>query len=267
MKKKRNFVLNKRNKKILLIIWIISISNIYTYYFLNLYPISNNLCQRADFFSFLYAKKEVNEENSELVYGSEIEGSVKTSLKIPKKYVNQEFCLRIEADTKRTWDFASHGKDYRPTKDFRIEVIINGEIIKVFSYDEVPEEYYPSGVTYGNLVLSNKGSRFSCSENFKLNSSRNSIRIRLITNHSLRSDKRIFSDYFYNDEYCLTISIGDPDIIFFIISIIFFLNWYLFIINTILERFIYDLIALIKKINSSSNLNFISELKKIFKKK
>jgi len=105
MHKIRNQDINKKNQKIFLIIWIISISNGYIVFFINLNPINTNLNQRADFFSFVRSSKFINEENSNLIYGSEIEGTVMTSIKVPQEYIKKEFELRIEADTKSIWNY------------------------------------------------------------------------------------------------------------------------------------------------------------------
>ena len=57
---------------------MIIISNTYIYIFLNLNPFYTNLKQRADFLSLSRVKTNINEENSELIYGSEIKGSIAT---------------------------------------------------------------------------------------------------------------------------------------------------------------------------------------------
>ncbi len=244
MNKNGNPTLNKKKQKKFLIIWIIIISNIYISLFINLNPNNTNLHQRADFFSYIQANKYINKDNSELIYGSEIEGLVMTSIKIPKNIINKEFTLRIEADTKRIWNHTtiSNGQEYCPSKDLRLEVLINGEIKRVFNYSKVPKNNYSSKMKYSYLAISNGGRRISCSIKFEANSLRNTVKIRLITNHSLREDKKIFTDYFHNDEYRLTICIGDPDIYLFISSIIFFLNWFICITVLILKKRCYVLV-------------------------
>jgi len=248
MKKTKNQVLKKKNKKLFLIIWMFVILNIYVCLSINLNPINNDLRQRGNFFSFPIAVKLINKENSELIHGSENEGSVMTLIKVPKEYVNKELDLRIEADTKSIWNytFDTNGEEYFPSRDLRIELIINGKINNVFNFSEIPKSYYSSKTGYSNLFLSNRGSRLSCAEKFEADSSRNTIIIRLLTNHSLRMGKEIFADYFYKDNYRLIICIGDPDIFFCLSSIIIFLNWFICITVIILKRKFYVLIDFYK---------------------
>lgn len=220
---------------------MIVISNIYIIcIFINLNPFYTNLKQRADFLSLSRVKININEENSELIYGSEIEGSIATSIKIPKEYDSKEFDLRIEADTKRIWNHTSISseKEYSPSKDLRFELLINGEIEKIYSYSTIPEHYYSSNIYYCNLKITHQGRRISFCEKITSAFSIKKIVIRLVTNHSLRADKNIFSDYFHNEEYSLTICIGDPDLIFYISSIFLFLNYWIFIIVIFLRRLI-----------------------------
>jgi hypothetical protein len=235
-------------KKIIyvLIIWMISTSYIHIYFFINLNPINRNLQQRADFFSFSHSDKTVNEENSELIYGSETEGSVTTLITIPKSRIKEILKLNIEADSKRIW--CSNGEDHSPTKDLRIEIIINDKIKKIFNYSKIPKKYYPSKMVYNDLSLLKNASRIICSENLEADSSRKSIKIRLVTNHTLEKDNEIFTDYFYDDEYSITVCIGEPDTIFVITSIILFFNYYICIIVIILNINLIKFIRIIKNL-------------------
>ena len=95
MKNMKNQVLKKKIKKKFLIICLFVISNIYIYLYINLNPITTDLRQRSNFFSFPIAEKLINNESSELIYGSEKDGSIMTSIKISKRFFDREFVLKI----------------------------------------------------------------------------------------------------------------------------------------------------------------------------
>ncbi|TFF97857.1 MAG: hypothetical protein EU540_08460 [Promethearchaeota archaeon] len=138
----------------------------------------------------------------------------------------------------------------------RIEILINDKINTVFNFSNIPDNYYPSKTVYNDLVLTNDKSRISCAIKFKIQSLRKEIEIRLITNHSLRSDKKIFSDYFSNEDYLLTICIGDPDSIFFTSFIALFIIWFFSVVIAFLKKRSQEFIIIYKYLEKQFYYDF-----------
>ncbi|TFG24468.1 MAG: hypothetical protein EU529_04205 [Promethearchaeota archaeon] len=148
----------------------------------------------------------------------------------------------------------------------RIEILINDKLNAVFNFSNIPDNYYPSKTVYNDLLLTNDKSRISCVIKFKIQSLRKEIEIRLITNHSLRSDKKIFSDYFYNEDYLLTICIGDPDIIFFTSFIALFIIWFFYVVIAFLKKWSQEFIIIYKYLEKQFYHDFKDELSKKYYK-
>ena len=202
------------------------------YIWLSSSPEYANLQQRAAFLSISYESKYINTNSSEIIDGSENKGSVLVFLEVPNQFINKEFNLQIEAHANRKWDYSVESDMFYvyPTKDVRIEIVVNNAIFKVLNYTPLTSASYNHNISYGEFKLAEYGARLSYNEKFIADSSRNKIEIRLITEHKLYKNQKIFSSYFVGKEYVFTICIGNPELILYQIEIYFTLIWFLYII-------------------------------------
>ncbi|MFX0138209.1 MAG: hypothetical protein ACFFDN_31495 [Candidatus Hodarchaeota archaeon] len=227
------------------------------------------LDERADFFSYKYNKKYINIDNSQLIYGSEIEGAISTILSVPNIYVKKELLIEFEAESIYPWDYrymeksclSNHLEVFNPTEYIRIEVFIDYELVEIASVSSIPKEFYSNDYQYRELKYRNNSNTLGCIFHFCKDSSRKSIEFRFITNHSLNNQK-IFSEYFIDNNYVLTLSYGSPEIIRNIICCIINIICFFSIVFVYIKKKHDKLLSLYSFCKSHLYLEFSDKLSK-----
>lgn len=228
--KKMGKIFKLINLKSLLVFFIIFLPILYLFVFFNANPELTNLKKRGEFFHLTTFDKSINEGNSTIIEGSKTEGTVMTIIKIPDNFINYFFILKFEAISIRRWDYSIGGNLFvYPSRNLRIELLIDNDLICVFNYTDLPSNLYSDDVKFIELKSSDYNKKLSSSKIIDGRNSKN-IKIRLITKHKLYPEQDIFSLYFYDDKYKLIISIGDPDIFFNSISFALLCFWIISII-------------------------------------